>query len=123
MRGSPTGELVFDNCEVPAQNLLGERDGGVRVLMSGLDYERAVLAAGPLGIMQACMDVVTPYIHERRQFGTRDRRIPADPGQDRRHVYQPVVVPGLRLRGRASTWTASAATRAACARIAPASSC
>jgi isovaleryl-CoA dehydrogenase len=69
MRGSHTGELVFDGCEVPARNLLGALNYGVRVLMSGLDYERAVLAAGPLGIMQACMDLVTPYIHERRQFG------------------------------------------------------
>jgi isovaleryl-CoA dehydrogenase len=69
MRGSHTGELVFRNCEVPAENVLGQLNGGVRVLMSGLDYERAVLAAGPLGIMQACLDVVTPYIHERRQFG------------------------------------------------------
>jgi isovaleryl-CoA dehydrogenase len=69
MRGSHTGELVFRDCEVPAENILGEVDQGVRVLMSGLDYERAVLAAGPLGIMQSCMDVVTPYIHERRQFG------------------------------------------------------
>jgi isovaleryl-CoA dehydrogenase len=69
MRGSSTGELVFRDCVVPAQNLLGERNGGVRVLMSGLDFERAVLAAGPLGIMQACLDVITPYIHERRQFG------------------------------------------------------
>jgi len=69
MRGSHTGELVFSGCEVPAENVLGELNGGVKVLMSGLDYERAVLAGGPLGIMQACMDVVTPYIHERRQFG------------------------------------------------------
>jgi isovaleryl-CoA dehydrogenase len=69
MRGSHTGELVFRDCEVPAENLLGELNRGVRVLMSGLDYERAVLAAGPLGIMQACMDLVTPYIHERQQFG------------------------------------------------------
>jgi isovaleryl-CoA dehydrogenase len=69
MRGSHTGELVFRDCEVPAANVLGGVDQGVRVLMSGLDYERAVLAAGPVGIMQACMDVVTPYIHERRQFG------------------------------------------------------
>ncbi len=68
MRGSQTGELVFENCEVPAANLLGEIDGGVRVLMSGLDFERAVLAAGPLGIMQACLDLVAPYIHARRQF-------------------------------------------------------
>jgi len=68
MRGSHTGELVFRDCAVPAHNVLGEVNGGVRVLMSGLDYERAVLAAGPLGIMQACMDLVTPYIHERQQF-------------------------------------------------------
>jgi isovaleryl-CoA dehydrogenase len=70
MRGSHTGELVFDNCEVPAANVLGELNQGVKVLMSGLDYERAVLAAGPVGIMQACMDVVTPYIHDRKQFNT-----------------------------------------------------
>ena len=69
MRGSHTGELVFQDCEVPAENILGELNGGVRVLMSGLDYERAVLAAGPLGIMQAVMDAVIPYVHERRQFG------------------------------------------------------
>ncbi|MCW3477119.1 isovaleryl-CoA dehydrogenase [Limobrevibacterium gyesilva] len=69
MRGSNTGELVFTDCEVPAENVLGAVDGGVAVLMSGLDYERAVLAAGPLGIMQACMDVVLPYVHERQQFG------------------------------------------------------
>jgi isovaleryl-CoA dehydrogenase len=69
MRGSDTAELVFGDCEVPAENILGELDGGVRVLMSGLDYERAVLAAGPLGIMQACLDVVLPYVRERKQFG------------------------------------------------------
>jgi len=69
MRGSNTCELVFQDCEVPEENVLGRVDDGVRVLMSGLDYERAVLAAGPLGIMQACMDVVVPYVHERRQFG------------------------------------------------------
>ncbi len=69
MRGSNTCELVFQNCEVPRENVLGEIDHGVRVLMSGLDYERAVLAGGPIGIMQACMDVVMPYVHERRQFG------------------------------------------------------
>src|SRR6478609_12151237 len=69
MRGSPTGELVFEDCEVPAENVLGQVDDGVRVLMSGLDYERAVLAAGPIGIMQACMDAVVPYVHERKQFG------------------------------------------------------
>src|SRR5881394_442304 len=69
MRGSPTSELVFEDCEVPAENVLGKVDEGVQVLMSGLDFERAVLAAGPLGIMQACLDVVIPYIHDRRQFG------------------------------------------------------
>jgi isovaleryl-CoA dehydrogenase len=69
MRGSNTCELVFQDCEVPAENVLGEVGKGVRVLMSGLDYERAVLAAGPLGIMQSCMDTVIPYVHERRQFG------------------------------------------------------
>ena len=69
MRGSNTGELVFQNVEVPEENILGELNRGAQVLMSGLDYERAVLSAGPTGIMQACMDVVVPYIHERKQFG------------------------------------------------------
>jgi isovaleryl-CoA dehydrogenase len=68
MRGSNTCELVFRDCDVPEENVLGEVGKGVRVLMSGLDYERAVLAAGPLGIMQSCLDVVLPYVHERRQF-------------------------------------------------------
>ena len=68
MRGSNTCELVFEDCAVPAENLVGEEHEGVRVLMSGLDYERAVLSAGPLGIMQACMDIVMPYVHERKQF-------------------------------------------------------
>ncbi|HEY1258822.1 MAG TPA: isovaleryl-CoA dehydrogenase [Stellaceae bacterium] len=69
MRGSPTSELVFEDCEVPDENVLGAENEGVHVLMSGLDYERAVLAAGPLGIMQACLDLVVPYIHDRKQFG------------------------------------------------------
>ncbi len=69
MRGSPTAELVFEDCEVPAENVLGRVGGGVGVLMSGLDYERAVLAGGPTGILQACLDAVIPYVHERRQFG------------------------------------------------------
>ena len=69
MRGSNTCELVFRDCEVPSQNVLGKEGEGVRVLMSGLDYERAVLAGGPLGIMAACLDVVIPYVHERKQFG------------------------------------------------------
>ena len=69
MRGSHTGELVFQNCRVPAENVLGGLGRGVNVLMSGLDYERAVLSGGPLGIMQACMDAVVPYVHDRKQFG------------------------------------------------------
>ena len=69
MRGSNTCELVFDNVEVPAENILGVLNGGVKVLMSGLDYERVVLSGGPTGIMQSCMDVVVPYIHDRQQFG------------------------------------------------------
>jgi isovaleryl-CoA dehydrogenase len=69
MRGSNTCELVFENCRVPEENVLGAVDQGVRVLMSGLDYERAVLAGGPLGLMAAALDLVLPYVHERRQFG------------------------------------------------------
>src|ERR1700677_5061614 len=69
MRGSNTCELVFEDCEVPSENVLGELNKGAQVLMSGLDYERTVLAAGPVGIMQACMDIVLPYVHELKQFG------------------------------------------------------
>ena len=69
MRGSETGELVFEECEVPEENVMGPVGAGARILMSGLDYERAVLSAGPTGIMQACLDVVIPYIHDRKQFG------------------------------------------------------
>src|ERR1700726_1674276 len=69
MRGSDTGELVFEDCEVPEENVMGPPGGGIGILMSGLDYERTVLAGGPLGIMQACLDVVLPYVRERRQFG------------------------------------------------------
>jgi len=69
MRGSETGELVFEDCAVPEENLMGPLNGGVGILMSGLDYERAVLSAGPTGIMQSCMDVVLPYVHDRKQFG------------------------------------------------------
>jgi isovaleryl-CoA dehydrogenase len=69
MRGSDTGEVVFTDCEVPAENVLGVVGNGVNVLMSGLDYERAVLAAGPIGVMQACLDLVIPYVHQRNQFG------------------------------------------------------
>jgi isovaleryl-CoA dehydrogenase len=69
MRGSPTGELVFQNVEEPTENVPGEERGGAKVLMSGLDFERAVLSGGPLGIMAACMDAVVPYVHDRKQFG------------------------------------------------------
>jgi isovaleryl-CoA dehydrogenase len=69
MRGSNTCELVFENCKVPTDNLLGEKNGGAEVLMRGLNFERVILAAGPVGIMQACMNVVLPYLHERKQFG------------------------------------------------------
>ncbi len=69
MRGSNTCELVFQDCEVPVENLLGAEGQGVAILMSGLDFERTVLAAGPVGIMQACLDLVLPYLHERKQFG------------------------------------------------------
>ena len=69
MRGSNTCELVFEDCEVPEENVMGGEGRGVNVLMSGLDYERAVLSAGPIGIMQACLDVVLPYVHQREQFG------------------------------------------------------
>src|SRR5690606_23725033 len=69
MRGSNTCELVFEDCEVPEENVLGKLNDGVRVLMSGLDYERTVLAGGAVGIMQAALDVVVPYLHERKQFG------------------------------------------------------
>jgi len=69
MRGSNTCELVFNNCEVPAENILGQLNQGAKVLMSGLDYERVVLAAGPVGIMQACLDIVLPYVKQRKQFG------------------------------------------------------
>lgn len=69
MRGSNTCELVFDSCVVPAENILGKVNEGIKILMSGLDYERVILAAGPVGLMQACMDIVLPYVHERKQFG------------------------------------------------------
>ena len=70
MRGSNTGELIFEDCEIPEENVLGSINEGVAVLMSGLDYERVVLSGGPLGIMQACLDTVLPYVHERKQFGS-----------------------------------------------------
>src|SRR3982750_3943244 len=81
MRGSNTCELVFQDCAVPAENLLGEEGRGVNVLMSGLDYERTVLAGGSLGIMAACMDAVLPYIHERRPFDQPLGGVPLLPGK------------------------------------------
>ena len=87
MRGSNTCELVFENCPVPKENILGELNGGVRVLMSGLDYERLVLSGGPLGIMQAAMDIVVPYIRDRQQFGQSIGEFQLVQGQSRRHVH------------------------------------
>ena len=87
-----------EDCEVPEENVLGQVGGGVGVLMSGLDYERAVLAAGPLGIMQACLDVVLPYVHERKQFGQPIGAFQLMQAQDRRHVHGDERRPRLRLR-------------------------
>ena len=101
MRGSNTCELVFEDCEVPAENVLGAEGRGVNVLMSGLDYERAVLAGGSLGIMAACIDVVLPVRPRAAAVRPADRRVPADAGQARRHVHDDERVPGVRLRGRA----------------------
>ena len=98
MRGSNTCELVFEDCEVPEENVLGDVGGGVAVLMSGLDYERAVLAAGPLGIMQACMDVGGALHPRPPTIRPADRRIPAHAGQNRRHVYDTVGITCLCLR-------------------------
>src|SRR4029079_12910834 len=81
MRGSNTCELVFQDCAVPAENILGQEGRGVTVLMSGLDYERAVLAAGPVGIMAACMDVVLPYVHERQEVGKPLGEVPLQRGK------------------------------------------
>ena len=101
MRGSDTSEIVFQDCEVPADNVLGVVGNGVNVLMSGLDYERAVLAAGPVGVMQACLDLVIPYVHQRTQFGQPIGRFPADPGKARRHVCDAQRLQVLRLCGGA----------------------
>ena len=100
MRGSDTCELVFEDCEVPEENVLGKVGGGVKVLMAGLDYERLVLAGGPLGIMQACMDVVHPLPARAQAVRPADRRVPADAGQARRHVHDHERQPLLRLHVR-----------------------
>ncbi len=100
MRGSPTAELVFDDCFVPAENIMGPENGGVGVLMSGLDYERTVLAGIQLGIMQACLDVVIPYRPRAQAVRQADRQLPADAGQGRRHVCRAQFGPRLRLPGR-----------------------
>ena len=123
MRGSHTGELVFRDVEVPAENVLGAVNGGAKVLMSGLDYERAVLAAGPIGIMQAVMDNVVPYIHDRKQFGQSIGEFQLIQGKvaDMYTVLQAArsfcYTVGKNLDALAR------ATCAACARTAPASSC
>ena len=105
MRGSPTAELIFDDCEVPEENVMGPVNGGVGVLMSGLDYERTVLAGIQLGIMQACLDVVLPYVRERKQFGKPIGVVPADAGEGRGHVCRAEFGAGLCLSGRAGPAT------------------
>ncbi len=100
MRGSNTCELVFQDCEVPEENVLGRVGEGVRVLMSGLDYERTVLAAGPLGIMQACLDIVLPYVRDRQQFGRPIGEFQLMQGKVGRHVCRPQRQPRLCLRRR-----------------------
>ncbi len=100
MRGSNTAELVFEDVEVPFENVLGEEGSGVRVLMSGLDYERVVLSGIGLGIMAACLDEVMPYMRRAPAVRPADRLVPADAGQDRRHVYRAEFGPRLCLRGR-----------------------
>ena len=111
MRGSGTCELVFDECRVPAANLLGDENGGVRVLMSGLDYERVVLAGGSLGLMAAALDVVLPYVRERTPVRPADRHLRADAGQGRRHVRRAQRRARLRLRGGARLRCAHRARR------------
>ena len=107
MRGSNTCELVFENCQVPAENILGGEGRGVAVLMSGLDYERTVLSGGPVGIMQACLDVVLPYIHERKQFDgaalhSTDWRVSVDARQNCRYVRRFKCLSRLSLCGSQS---------------------
>ena len=121
MRGSPTAELVFDDCLVPPENVIGPENGGVGVLMSGLDYERTVLAGIQLGIMQACLDAVLPYVRERKQFGKPIGIVPADAGQGRRHVCRAQFAraptstrsprPATRARRPASTPRARSCSR------------
>ena len=99
MRGSNTCELVFADCEVPEDNVLGRVNDGVRVLMSGLDYERAVLAAGPLGIMRACMDAVVPYCARAKAVRSSNRRVPAHAGQVSRYVHHDECRQGVCVYG------------------------
>ena len=112
MRGSNTCELVFEDCEVPAENVLGRIGRGVNVLMCGLDYERAVLAGGPLGIMAACLDVVDPLRARAQAVRPADRRVPADAGQARRHVHDDERRARLRVRGGAGLRPRRRRTRA-----------
>ena len=97
MRGSDTAELVFEDCAVLEENVLGGVNGGVKVLMSGLDYERSVLAAGPLGIMQAALDIVLPGYPRAQAVRPADWQLPAHPGQNRRYVCNAERSPRLRL--------------------------
>ena len=121
MRGSNTYPLFFDDCEVPVENVLGGEGNGTRVLMSGLDYERAVLSGGPLGIMAACMDVVLPFVHERKQFGQSIGEFQLMQGKlaDMYSTWQaaaPMSMPWARP-------ATAATTPARCARTPPAPSC
>jgi isovaleryl-CoA dehydrogenase len=119
MRGSHTGELVFDDCEVPEENVLGGVGNGVNVLMSGLDYERAC-SGGPLGIMQACMDVVVPYVHDRKQFGQAIGEFQLMQGK-LADMYSTMMA--CRPMSMRSARPATAPTADNCARTPPAPSC
>jgi len=125
MRGSNTYPLFFDDCEVPLENVLGGEGAGTRVLMSGLDYERAVLSGGPLGIMAACMDVVIPFVHERKQFGQASAS-----SSSCRASWPTCTAPGRPAAPTSTPWarpatvaTGLATTAARCARMPPAPSC
>ncbi len=118
-----TGELVFQDCEVPEENVLGGQGKGVNVLMSGLDYERAVLSGGPLGIMQACMDVVVPYIHERKQFGQAIGEFQLMQGKLADMYTTMMACRAYVLRGRPGLRPRAPTVRARCARTLPAPFC
>ncbi len=107
MRGSNTCELVFEDCEIPAENIVGEVNEGVRVLMSGLDTERLVLSGGPIGLMQAAMDMTLPYVRERKQFNAPIGTFGLMQAQDRGHVHRAAIV-----AWRLPIWSRSSSTAA-----------